>query len=159
MEGLTQKIRTILEKNNITHPPINIEDIAIFFGIKVISYDGFPENFSGTIVNQGNFTVIGVNPKNSKNRQRFTIAHELGHFILGHRIEDTLKEELLNRPIDHEREADGFAAELLMPKDFLKKDFEEKNIELTIASLAKKYEVSEQAMSIRLLNTGLINKM
>lgn len=159
MEGLTDKVRTILEKIGITEPPVDVWKVAIFFGIKIIPYSQFPDKFSGTVVNQGNFTLIGINSNHSKNRQRFTIAHELGHFLLGHKIDDTLKEELLDRPINQEREADEFAGELLMPRDFLKKDLENRKEKLTIPLLAQQYSVSEQAMSIRLLRTGLINKM
>ena len=47
--------------------------------------------------------------------------------------------------------------ELLMPFDFLKQDVKTRGI--TVSDLAKKYIVSEQAMSIRLLETNFINDM
>ncbi|MBU0666164.1 MAG: ImmA/IrrE family metallo-endopeptidase, partial [Nanoarchaeota archaeon] len=64
-------------------------------------------------------------------------------------------DDSFDKNTDKEREANKFASELLMPYDFLKLDIEKDQHD--IPSLAKKYEVSEQAMSIRLLETSLIN--
>ena len=55
-----------------------------------------------------------------------------------------------------EEEADEFAAELLMPESMLKKDMLENKFDT--ATLAKKYNVSEQAMWIQLINLKLASK-
>lgn len=70
---------------------------------------------------------IFTNPFDGAQRQRFTIAHELGHIVLEHlEVEDNLKEptlNILNREIEfdsssyQEKEANKFAAELLMPEE------------------------------------------
>lgn len=160
MKGLIDKIRDILSKLEIKELPIPLEKVAGLFSIKVVYYPNFPDYVSGMIVNQDDgFVAIGVNSKKPKVRQRFTLAHELGHFLLGHEIGEKIIEELVNKPTDQEREADEFAAELLIPKDFLEKDIKEKLVILKIPELARRYGVSEQAMSIRLLETGLINKI
>jgi len=156
MEGLTEKIRIIVKKTGIAEPPVPIEKIAELFSIKVIPYSSFSDNISGTIVEQKGFIVIGVNSNHAKVRQRFTIAHELGHFFAGHDLAEQIIDDVFDRPTDKEREANKYAAELLMPKDFLKQDIGKK---MDIPKLAKKYNVSEQAMSIRLLETGLINNL
>jgi len=156
MEGLTEKIRDILHKLNIVAPPVPIEKIAELFSIKIFPYPNFPDNISGTIVNQNDSAIIGVNSNHAIVRQRFTIAHELGHFLLGHELGEKIIDDVFDKPNDKEREASEFAAELLMPRDFLKQDVLKK---IKIPDLAKQYMVSEQAMSIRLLKTGLINKL
>ncbi|MCX6743115.1 MAG: ImmA/IrrE family metallo-endopeptidase [Candidatus Parcubacteria bacterium] len=159
MPGITDKIRTILKSLEIKEPPIPLEKVANFFTIKVVPYKNFPENISGTIVNEDGFIAIGINSNKPITRQRFTIAHELGHFLLNHDIGSKLIDENFDKPINIEMEANDFAAELLMPRDFLKKDIEEKKFNINIPDLAKRYNVSEQAMSVRLLRTGLINKL
>lgn len=155
MEGLTEKIRGILTKATITAPPVSVEKIAALFSIKVFPYQGFPDNVSGTIVDQKGFIVIGVNSNHPKVRQRFTIAHELGHYLEGHDLAKKIIDDVYDKPTDKEVEANRFAAELLMPRDFLKQDLDKK---MNIPELARRYNVSEQAISIRLLETGLINK-
>ncbi len=158
MQGLSKKVKIILKKLKIEEPPVPLEEVAKLFSIQIFPYE-FPENISGTIINENNINIIGVNNKNPKTRQRFTIAHELGHFLLNHDLHPRLIDENFDKPINKEVEANEFAAELLMPQDFLKKDIEEKRVKLTIPDLAKRYGVSEQAMSVRLLRTRLINKL
>jgi Zn-dependent peptidase ImmA (M78 family) len=112
-------------------------------------------------------TVIGVNDSHSPTRQRFTIAHELGHFRLH---PDTLYLDGFVRRDDqsslavsrHEIEANAFAAELLMPREQV---LEELNASLQrqpdadpgklVRRLARMFDVSEQAMEFRLLNLGV----
>lgn len=159
MVGTTEKIRMILKQLQITEPFVDVQKVATLFSIKVISYDNFPESVSGMIVRDRNGEkeniYIGVNSKQAEVRQRFTIAHELGHFLSGH---DDLKivEEGFDKDTPKEKEANAFAGELLMPKDFLVDDMRTKNFD--IPALAKRYKVSEQAMSIRLLQSGLIGQ-
>ena len=148
------KVKSILDKLNIVSAPIPIEKIANLFSLAIIYYPKFPNSVSGTIIKDDDLHAIGVNENHSKVRQRFTIAHELGHYIMGH-DENTYLDDSFDKSTDKEREANKFAGELLMPFEILKTDIE-KNV-YNIPSLAKRYEVSEQAMSIRLLETNLIN--
>lgn len=123
------------------------------------------------LVRAGERWVIGVNSLDAPARQRFTIAHELGHMLLHGKQQDMFidrshavvfrragKSDQSER---REIEANGFAAEILMPRDFLLADWEnEKNIdgfdaEALIAKLARRYQVSSQAMTIRLTVLGL----
>jgi Zn-dependent peptidase ImmA (M78 family) len=153
---ITQKVQAIIEKLGVEQAPVPVEDAAKLLNIQIVEYDKFANNFSGTLVKGQNITVLGINPTHSQVRRRFTIAHEIGHYLLGHDIRDVL-EENLERPPNLEREANMFAGELLMPKEFLKKDI--KTGITKVPDLAKKYNVSEQAMTIRLLETNLINEM
>ena len=116
--------------------------------------------------------IIGVNATHHRNRQRFTIAHELGHYLLhagepvhvdkanvAYRI-NRRDEQSASGQDDSEREANLFAAELLMPARFLEKDVAAKGIDLlddtAVNELANKYGVSAQALTFRLMNIGLI---
>lgn len=159
MEGVTDKVRKIIKKLEISSPPIPLEKVANLFSIKIIYYNAFPDHISGMIVDQKEFIAIGINKNHPKVRQRFTIAHELGHFLLGHEIPEKIIDDSFDKPIDKEKEANKFASELLMPKDFLEKDLAKGNEILKIPDLARRYMVSEQAMSIKLMNSGLINKI
>jgi Zn-dependent peptidase ImmA (M78 family) len=154
MQGLRDKVKALLEQHKVENAPIPIQEIAEFF-MPVIKYN-FPDHISGTIINEEDFTVIGVNAQQAKVRQRFTIAHELGHYLLGH-DHTRMIDEKFDAPDHKEKDANQFASELLMPFIFLEKDV--KKSPVSLQSLASKYEVSEQAMSIRLLETGLINQM
>jgi hypothetical protein len=120
-----------------------------------------PGNISGAIERVGGdgFLVV-VNDGQSKTRQRFTAAHELGHYIyhrdlLGKGVGDTLayRAQGTEWPNEHitptqERQANNFAANLLMPNHL---------IEVLRAEgvtrpeqMAQRLEVSEAAMRIRL---------
>ena len=102
--------------------------------------------------------VIGVNQAHHPLRQRFTIAHELGHFLLGHGLGEEHQEEtvddVFDKPRPIEREANRFASALLMPEAWVKKHVKKDGME--IEQLAKAFGVSKQAATIRLLELKLI---
>ncbi|KKT98453.1 MAG: hypothetical protein UX35_C0009G0005 [Microgenomates group bacterium GW2011_GWA1_46_15] len=147
----------------VTTSPVDIEKIANMLGFKVVLFD-FPDNISGVIRIVNNIKVIGVNVNHPNVRQRFTIAHEIGHYLSGHENfshkEKTFVDNVdkNNRYFDpqwrQEEEADEFAAELLMPNFLLKKDMSENHLD--VSALAIKYNVSEQSMWIQLINHKLV---
>ncbi|MCX6785137.1 MAG: ImmA/IrrE family metallo-endopeptidase [Candidatus Komeilibacteria bacterium] len=148
------KIKTILDKLEIKEPPIPLEKITTFFGLAVINYPKFPDSVSGTIIKDDDLLAIGVNDNHAKVRQRFTIAHELGHYILGHDVDKILDDEF-DKSSDKEKEANSFAGELLIPHHMLESDL--KNQIWTIKDLSQRYQVSEQVVTIKLLESNLIN--
>ena len=101
---------------------------------------------------------IFYNPKSSPERQRFTIAHELGHFIL-HREQQVAfrcSKESVYAGVDDlqfiEREADDFAGNLLIPGDTLRAAIARRPIDLHLLSeLAKRFQVSFEALCIRFI--------
>lgn len=100
--------------------------------------------------------IIAVNARHHKNRQRFTIAHELGHYMLKH---VSKKDGVMDRNGDsnpYEIEANAFAAEILMPTAVIRHLIFEQDV-VTVEELAHKLWVSEQAMFYRLRNLGLIS--
>ena len=137
--------------------PIPIVKIARELGVKVYKSKGLPGHISGLIradPERGGPSgyAIYTNANHSPKRRRFTIAHELGHYAL-HRdligsgiTDDALYRSRLGGPI--ERQANRFAAELLMPWNLVVESIEQ-GID-TVEELAEKFGVSKSAMSIRL---------
>ncbi len=127
---------------------------------------------SGWSINNNNTNrEIIVNQFEPEYRQRFTIAHEIGHIILGHkgisyRSDDLTKyKDTIARM--NEVAANNFAAELIMPEKLVREvlkdsieelgysidqDFDEHDIEELIGSSAKKINVSKQAFDYRIRN-------
>jgi Zn-dependent peptidase ImmA (M78 family) len=102
--------------------------------------------------------AIYVNAKHSEVRRRFTIAHEVAHFVL-HRdlIGDGITEDALYRSglsDAVEREANGLAAEILMPRHLVREAVHGGMSGLP--ELATRFNVSQQAMEFRLINLGLL---
>ncbi len=140
--------------------PVDVKLIAQKLGFQVVPFE-FPDTMSAVVrIYEDGKKVIGVNKKQSEVRQRFSIAHELGHYLSGH--ESYNHDQIVIDPerryqdpsFQVEQEADEFAAELLMPSRLLKKDFD--GSPSSITSLAKKYNVSEQAMWIQVINLELV---
>lgn len=101
---------------------------------------------------------IFYNDKARPERQRFTLAHELGHFVLhrdGHASFNCDKESIYTGADTLkliEREADEFASHLLMPGDLLRQRISGKRIDFhLLGELAKEFGVSLEAMCIRLI--------
>lgn len=92
--------------------------------------------------------VIGFNQNHPICRQRFTIAHEIGHLLMGHTCSQRDNDGSFN-----ETEANAFASELLMPRQFLMVDFLKIK---DIPSLARVYRVSSEAMGYQLMQTKLL---
>jgi Zn-dependent peptidase ImmA (M78 family) len=88
-------------------------------------------------------------------RQRFTIAHELGHYVLGHG--DEFRDPTRNFNTDQfnpkESAANQFAAHLLMPEEAIASFIEKRGIS-DLRTLAARFQVSEVAMKIRLKSLG-----
>ena len=162
------KAKQILDSLSIRKIPIPIEEILLRFNIVI---GEAPSNeYSGLLIRKENGALIGLNSDEPYSRKRFTIAHELGHFLFDlnsdafvDRIEyRDNKSNTIKNP--KESRADMFAAALLMPSEFIKNDFAKIKeagifLEEHLQSLADKYAVSKLAMWYRLTNLGLIKKV
>jgi transcriptional regulator with XRE-family HTH domain len=139
-------------------PPIDVRAVANSLGVAVATRP-FPNALSALIVRHGANAAIGVNSDQAPVRQRFSIAHELGHFVLHHDdqhfieygVAPSVEGESPGYSWQHEQEANRFAAELLMPADRMADDAKR----LSLSRLARRYQVSEAAMGFRLANLGL----
>jgi transcriptional regulator with XRE-family HTH domain len=151
--------RALLDQYDVAGPPVDMREIADQVGVPLIDWD-FPDSLSALIVETDDDEyVIGVNSGHSPNRKRFSVAHELGHAVLRHKARYYLEffDAALGEPPNYrysdEREANTFAAALLMDERWLREDWA--SGERTVARLARRYRVSEEAMSFRLMNIGL----
>ena len=170
-EYIRNSVGKLLHLANVTNPPVPVERIARLRNaeIRYVSFDG---DISGMLAREGNGFLIGVNTLHPKTRQRFTIAHEIGHLELNHlgqygeheilidrHFKVMLRDEKSSQASDPmEIEANAYAAELLMPTSMLiverelrssGVDYEDDEL---IHNLAIRYKVSRQAMTFRLAN-------
>lgn len=137
--------------------PVDPVRIARQLGIDVIDAN-LAGDVAGAIVKEsGKDAVILVNQFDHPNRKRFTVAHELGHFV--QKSEDTFeyvdrRDTLSSMGVSpDEMYANAFAANLLMPEDEIKRLIkEEKTSDL---EMAMRFGVSREAMKIRLSSLGL----
>ena len=145
--------------------PVNVQGLCEELGIKVHKAFLDPE-ISGMIESKGSGKfMVSVNASDHTNRQRFTMAHELGHYMLhrsliGDGIDDDRAYRSTNKGKYHntnigpreETEANKFAADVLMPWALVK-ECKESYIgdpDKLSSTLASQFGVSRQAMEIRL---------
>ncbi len=162
----------MLKESGITRPPVPINRIAKLRGLD-IRKDKIPDSdISGFLFRRGVETIIGVNTSHPSTRQRFTIAHELGHVLLhesrpdelhvDRRFEVKFRDSRSSLGTDiEEREANLFAAELLMPQRFIERDLRNASaVDLEdgafVDKLAAQYGVSSQALIFRLSYLGFV---
>jgi Zn-dependent peptidase ImmA (M78 family) len=165
---IDKKADALLERLKIGSMPVDPMAIAEQLGV-LVSEEELDSDISGLLVRDGLSTVIAVNKSQSPARRRFTVAHELGHYYLGHKGDIFIDKLVVNRrdgkssaAIDQQEiEANAFAAALLMPKHLVLKELStsvkhNQTGAETVKQLAKSFGVSEQAMNYRLVNLGLI---
>lgn len=132
-----------------TEPPVRVEDLITAQGIEIVRLE-LPATVSG----QGDLDQreIYVNTRMHPHHQRFTLAHELGHFMLNHerRRWTEFVAEHTDQPL--EREANAFAGGILMPAGLLRKYVGD----LVPARVARLFEVSETALWVQLLAHRLV---
>ena len=163
----------LLKSARIENPPVRVDKIAEKLKAK-LSFEPFEgkDDISGILYRGEKQTIIGINSTHSKARQRFTIAHEIGHLVLhdgelfvDQSVRVNFRDKRSSLAEDkQEIEANKFAAELLMPKEMIRREVVKciaKKRAATepqlIIELARIFEVSEQAMGYRLFNLGIIS--
>ncbi len=140
--------RELFKFIDMDNPPVVFDDILDKFNIKVF-YDDF-DNIDGIALKSPKLGIIVINRNLSFVRQRFTIAHELGHLVMPHRGEYYICYTGRNKVM--ERTANRFAAELLMPKPMVVKLLKKysTNRDFQIDVVAHILQVSKSALYARL---------
>jgi Zn-dependent peptidase ImmA (M78 family) len=163
--------RELLATNGTTEPPISVEGLAKSVGIEIY-LQPLDSDLSGFLYRDGDHAVIGVNSHHARVRQRFTVGHELGHYFLhdnerlrvDRAVQARFRSVLSSTGTDTEEiEANLFAAEVLMPREFVAQDLGALSSvdildERAVSELAKRYSVSSQAFILRLVNLGYIDQ-
>lgn len=160
---IEEKSEEILREISIDKAPVPIEEVAKKLGIKIRRAPS--KKFSGMLIRRDMQSLIGVNSDETPVRQRFTIAHELGHFLLHSNsktfVEHRGNEENTVRDLK-EMQANMFAAAILMPRKMLEKDLKviakEGILDEHVQFFATRYQVSEKAMNFRLINLGMFKR-
>lgn len=156
--------------------PVDVENLIANLGLG-FEVTNLGDGISGHIKREENGYVIRVNSREHAYRQRFTMAHEVGHFILHRSILDqaggvndnTLYRTDIHAPAYnshihrvHERQANSFAANLLMPETLVRDVYNRESETSPIpdgspylAALYRAFQVSPSAMRWRLRTLDL----
>lgn len=146
-ENAASDARKIAQQNMLRMIPLDVRSLAEVLGL-VLDARPMEEHMSGFLEKLNGRWTLGVNSLHHRNRQRFTIAHEIGHYFL-HRDHSSFKDGLLFRKGNdyspHEREANVFASLLLMPEV----EFKRALMDDDLPAVAEMFGVSQQAAKFR----------
>lgn len=149
--------------------PVDVERLAALAGAQLI-WQRLDRTVSGLLLRVDDSAVLAVNESHHPRRQRFTIAHELGHLRLHPGRRETVDSTVRVNRRDNlsstatngqEIEANAFAAALLMPEDAVREAVTKlrsstaANANRVVEVLAAEFDVSADAMGYRLINLGL----
>lgn len=147
-EEIARKTRYLLK---IPDGPIgNLTNILERNGLLIVKTDLFNEKTDGlsTISDKGAH-IVYLNERMPNDRQRYSLAHELGHMIMHFDI-----------PSDSEKveeEADRFASEFLMPKSEIRNSLRNLNFN-KLADLKRYWKVSMRSLVRRSRDLGMLNQ-
>jgi Zn-dependent peptidase ImmA (M78 family) len=158
--------KQLLYESKALRVPVPIEKVAYHLDLRVEAA-ALGDDISGVLIVESGKGTIGFNSLHPVVRQRFTVAHEIGHFIL-HQATAQLfidkqytavyRRDQNSSSGEHLREiqANQFAAALLMPDEFILREFHSVHFDLgddrALMCLADKFQVSVHAISLRLDN-------
>jgi len=169
---IIEKAERFCAKHDVIERPVKIVNLCAAEGISVFE-QYLPENVSGFIVIQDDIfqhyetgRLIVVNLSDSASRRRFTIAHELAHYILHwDESHDYYAHRDAGQNTGIEQEANIFASCVLMPQplvesslDGLSEIFVEAPPFMWIDHIAKEFAVSRNAAQVRLEQLGLMRR-
>lgn len=175
-------VARLMEEHSLASAPVDVEVLAGKLGARVMKVETDDDELSGFLYRdpQSGQAVIGINKSHSPTRQRFTLAHEIGHLVL-HSFDDlhydrkgygsefgrVRKRDASSSTGENrdEVEANFFAAELLMPEGLLSHelesrgmhDFLESDFDSAVKLLAKQFKVSPQSLTVRLVQLGILS--
>lgn len=156
--GTPEKLKRFNDFISENQAPFELVNLANYLGIKVYSVD-WPntKEANGRIFRDSKhggtagYAII-VNRNHSRQRRRFTIAHEISHYILHEsKIGDGINAPGLDRSLVSEQievEANQFAERILMPAHLVRQAYDDGMTGLD--NLAAKFDVSLHAMAITL---------
>ena len=164
-DQIEQRARDVLRGHGLTSIPVDPVVLANRLGMSVRNAKFSDDNLVGMIAKRGDHVQLLVNQSDPPFRKRFTIAHELGHHFL-HLLEDgefidgeadlfrmpNEDQEVVTPEKRREIQANMFAAALLMPETSVKEEWPSV---ATVEGMARRFNVSETAMKIRLKSLGL----
>ena len=155
IDRIAEKVRS---EYNGEEEKTNVVKIANALGFDVYEATFDNDRIAGKVEDDGENRVIYVNRNDIAPRKRFTVAHEIGHIVLHHPLDNQPFVKVDNRGANDsfdrkEFEANRFAASLLMPKEESVRVWEETR---DVDDFADRMGVSKAAAAIRLESLGLI---
>lgn len=138
----------------ITLAPLDIRAVVKLLGIK-LSIEPLDNDISGYLSEDSGVWSIAVNSLHHPRRQRFTIAHELGHYFLHRHHQQSFVDKKLFRNGDSnhmETEANRFAGDILMPEDLFRAFIVSSSSK--VEDIAEHFGVSSMAVRVRASQLG-----
>jgi Zn-dependent peptidase ImmA (M78 family) len=154
IEAIQRRAEDVLLEHEIPGPPIDVFAIAERMGLEVVRTLGLDPSVAGLLFRGPARSVIVVNARRIRESQRFACAHEIDHYLRGTggvRLCADHADIRLDDPLD-ELVADRFAAELLMPSQWLWHYLRDWGCNRW--QLRELFEVSDTAMTRRLRELG-----
>jgi hypothetical protein len=144
----------LLQRAGVTRAPVSLRDVVSALNLEVVQTAGEPFVCEAALQPVGDSHAIVLRGGTGEHRRRFTIAHEIGHFVLHPHRRAPERGGGVNAAWQlQEREADQFAADLLMPEGLVREAVLEHGDDAR--RLADQFDVSRQAMQARLRTLGL----
>jgi Zn-dependent peptidase ImmA (M78 family) len=171
-QDLEAKAEKTLRDTNTYRVPIAIDVVAHRLKL-TMEAAALGENVSGMLVVEDGRGAIGYNATHAPVRQRFTISHEIAHYLLHVNKKNRKSQLFIDRSVTFRRdensstgddneevEANKLGAALLMPKDLVRQEINRHDLDLddeeAISLLAKRFHVSNAAMTHRLAYLGML---
>ena len=155
-ELAAESLRRTISPDGGRLEPVNLNAAAEYLGVVILTWQPDENSLKGALIRSAR--TVFVNASLSLPRMRFTAAHELGHFVLGHAGDYYCPSRLYAA---REREANCFAAALLMPPSlvkslWLKLDGMPPGAKARV--VAERLAVSREALGYRLVTLGLAHR-
>lgn len=152
-----EKLISFAKTRNIETVPFAAEKVAVALGITV-KYEGLLNEVSGILQRKDDLSgwEIVVNSAHHLHRQRYTIAHELGHYCLHRFYSNNFEDDIFFRSAEisqTEWEANDFAGAILIPEDVFRSKLREGVND--VEALAKVFKVSSLALRMRAKKLGM----
>lgn len=154
-------MKTIAMDGNRINIPIDVRQVAERLGLEV-QYLLLDSGTDGMIVKEaGRPCKVVVDALAHTHRRRFTLAHEIGHYVQKYQKyalgdeggEIDYRDERSSKGTEpDERWANGFAAALLMPASAVRQFWAQG---MTPEQLAEAFNVSQRSMDLRIAKLGL----
>lgn len=161
--------RDLLARYDVSALPVPVEDMARRMGTKIARAANATDSTVGFLLRDGERTVLGLDSRLSGRRQRWIIAHLLGHWLLGADRQLTVDHGLplaagpapAAAPLDEEAAANAFAAALLLPGELVDAAVRRglaaaASRDVLVRRLAAEFDVSNEVVTWRLLGLGVL---
>jgi Zn-dependent peptidase ImmA (M78 family) len=152
-DALVSKLaRDTVADSGISEPPVDLDLIARRAGISIMRGASLPSGMKACY--DDHRAEVRVRSGLTSNEERFAVAHELGHHFLEHGGHECRGVEFAavvldiddaSGDVDAEREASAFAGQLMVPREWCRRDLE---AGMTEPGVAVRYHVSKEVAFI-----------